>query len=112
MPRKPIDAEIVRHGSPAVQQLQTQVESWKQRALIAENRLLELQRIEALGNIESNHREKQIRHYYSKIEQLNLQTQGGLRCCPIAEEGEDQELVNEAWWIFLDRHSRGARARF
>ena len=62
-------------------------------------------------DIEEHHRIKQIRGYLEQIERLNLATPGGLRSQPVAEAGEDQELVNEAWNIFCARR-RGGGSRF
>lgn len=79
------------------------------RRLAAERQaeLLEIQKAESLGNIEEHHRSKQIRGYLEQIERLNLSTPGGLRSQPVAEAGEDQELVNEAWNVFCARRRSG-----
>jgi len=45
------------------------------------------------------------------MEKLNRATPGGLRSEPVAERGEDQELVSEAWIRFCN-FRRGGQARF
>jgi len=94
-----------------IERMQAELLYYRRLAAQREAELLEIQKAEALGNIEEHHRIKQIRGYLEQIERLNLATPGGLRSQPVAEAGEDQELVNEAWNIFCARR-RGAGSRF
>lgn len=112
--RIPHDAEIVpaeRLTPQSLERMQQEIVYWRRRAAQSEAELAELQKLETLGNIEEHHREKQIRAYLHEIEQLNLRTPGGLRSQPLAEDGEDQELLNEAWLRYCGRRA-GGRARF
>ena len=90
--------------SPAeIERMEAELVYYRRLAAQRQTELLEIQKTESLGNIEEHHRTKQIRMYLSQIEALNLRTPGGLRSQPRAEDGEDQELVNEAWLIFCGR---------
>lgn len=109
--RREFTGEIVLSENPTPQELQrmqAELIYYQRLAAQREAELLELQRIDTLGNIEERHREKQIREYEQKIESLNLQIPGGLRSQPLAEAGEDQELVNEAWLRFCTRRRGGS----
>src|SRR6266568_1840760 len=108
--RREHTGEIVLSDNPTPQEIERlQVELLYYRALAVrrEAELLKLQRMDTLGSIEERHREKQIRAYEQDIERLNLMTPGGCRSQPIAEAGEDQELVNEAWLRFCARRRGG-----
>jgi hypothetical protein len=72
--------------------------------------LIDLQKQEAKFNIRGSHRDALIEQYLEQLEALNLKTPGGLRSCR-AEDGEDPELVAEAWRIFCARR-RGGGSRF
>ena len=72
--------------------------------------LIELQKQEAKFNIRGAHRGAMVERYLEQIEALNLKTPGGLRSVK-AEDGEDPELVAEAWRIFCARR-RGGGSRF
>jgi len=72
--------------------------------------LIELQKQEAQFNIRGSHRGALVEQYLEQIEALNLKTPGGLRSIR-AEDGEDPELVAEAWRIFCARR-RGGGSRF
>lgn len=103
--------EIVLSDNPSpqeIERIQAELLYWRRQAVQREAELLELQRMDTLGNIEERHREKQIRAYEQDIEALNLRTPGGLRSQPVAEPGEDQELVNEAWLRFCQRRRGGS----
>lgn len=91
-----------------IERMQAELLYYRRLAAQREAELAEIQKIEALGNIEEHHRTKQIRGYLDQIEALNLRTPGGLRSQPTAEAGEDQELVNEAWNIFCSRRRGGS----
>ena len=93
--------EIVREGDD--------LEYWQNRAAEAEAELRAIQKVEALGNIHEQQRQRLVWQYLQKIEALNLSIPGGLRSQPLAEEGEDQELVNEAYVIFCARRRGGGR---
>jgi hypothetical protein len=108
MAKKIHNAEIVPTAPLAIQKMQGELLEWKRRALDAEAQLIELQRVESAGNISEYHRNTEIRNYLAKMEKLNLVTPGGLRSQPVAEPDEDQELVNEAWLIYCQRHHGGA----
>lgn len=109
-----IDSEIVpaQDLSPeAMQRMHAELVYYQRLAAQRGAELAELQKIETLGNIEAHHREKMIRQYLGAIESLNLSTPGGVRSQPLAEEGEDQDLVNEAWNRFCLQR-RGGASRF
>jgi hypothetical protein len=94
--------------STEIERMQAELLYYRRLAAQREAELLELQRVETLGNIEEHHRTKQIRGYLDQIERLNLTIPGGLRSQPTAETGEDQDLVNEAWTIFCQRRRGGS----
>jgi hypothetical protein len=98
-------------ASADVERMQAELLYYRRLAAQREAELLELQRAETLSNIEEHHRTKQIRGYLDQLEKMNLTIPGGLRSQPVAEAGEDQELVNEAWLIFCGRR-RGGGSRF
>src|SRR5438270_7046669 len=105
-----LTAEIVLPEVAApeeIERMQEELLYYRRLAARREAELLEIQKAEALGNIEEHHRTKQIRGYLDQLERLNLRTPGGLRSQPTAEAGEDQELVNEAWNIFCARRRGG-----
>lgn len=91
-----------------IERMQAELLYYRRLAAQREAELLELQRVETLGNIEEHHRTKQIRAYLDQLEKLNLTIPGGLRSQPVAEDGEDQDLVNEAWTIFCQRRRGGS----
>jgi hypothetical protein len=98
--------------SPAdIERMQAEILHWRRRAAQSEAELLELQKIDTLHSIHGQRREMEIQYYLKEIESLNLTIPGGLRCQPVAQDGEDQELVNEAWWRFCGRRS-GGHGRF
>lgn len=105
-----LTGEIVlpeEYGPQEIERMQAELLYYRRLAAQREAELLEIQKAESLGNIEEHHRTKQIRGYLEQIERLNLSTPGGLRSQPVAEAGEDQELVNEAWNVFCTRRRSG-----
>jgi len=102
------EGEIVPYAPAELERMEAELLYYRRLAAQREAELLELQRIDTLGSIEERHREKQIRSYLAQIERLNLTTPGGLRSQPVAEPGEDQELVNAAWLIFCQQRRGGS----
>lgn len=108
--RAPFTGEIVLSENPTpqeIEQMRAQLVYYQTLAAQREAELAEIQKIEALGNIEERHREKMIHKYEQDIERLNLSVPGGLRSQPTAEAGEDQELVNIAWERFCMKRRSG-----
>lgn len=72
--------------------------------------LVRLQTQNARADLRGNIRAALVEQYLEKIEELNLKTPGGIRSVA-PEEGENEELVMEAWRIFCARR-RGGGSRF
>jgi len=56
--------------------------------------------------------EKEISKYFDQIVELDVKTPGGLRSQPMADEGENQKLVNKAWERFVANKTRNSKGRF
>ena len=114
---KTIDAEIVRVTDRAldlegmsVEELRRQVHALTAQLQARQLDLTNLQIDEAKLHLLSQHRELMVRKYVQEIAELDRVTPGGLRSIQ-PSEGDDPELVYEAWRIYVQMQ-RGGGSRF
>jgi hypothetical protein len=116
---KTLNADIVRITQDAAQldltslpteQLVRRVQELEAQLNARQLDLTNLQISEARLNLLSRHRQLMVDKYVSEIAALDRVTPGGLRSVQ-PSEGDDPELVDEAWRIYVQMQ-RGGGSRF
>ena len=114
---KTIDAEIVRVSDRvfdvermSTEELRRHVHTLTAQLHARQLELANLQIDEAKLNLLSQHRELLVKRYVEEISALDRVTPGGLKSVQ-PSEGDDAELVYEAWRIYVQMQ-RGGGSRF
>ncbi len=114
---KPLDAEIVRVTDRildiegmSTEDLRRHVQTLSAQLQARQLELANLQLDETKLHLLSQHRELMVRKYVQEIAALDRVTPGGLRSVQ-PSEGDDPELVDEAWRIYVQMQ-RGGGSRF